>query len=157
MKRLFLLSALATFLVSCAANNPQTRIEKNPTRFDSLSGRHQSLASQGRIEEGMSKDAVFIAWGAPSSTGEGQEEGRTFERWNYLGHRPVYHRSFYGGFGYGRGFGRGFGGGCGRFGHGRFGRHGGFSSFGTQVSFVPYRAAFVDFENDRVKSWQRGR
>jgi len=143
MKGLLLLSLAAAFLVSCSSNTPAKRIEKNPAVFQALSAEHQNLVRQGRIEEGMPTTAVFLAWGNPESKSEGEKEGKRFERWNYIGLTPVYRHSFYGGVGYGYG----------RYGRYRRPYYGG----GTGVDYIPYRAAYVDFHNNHVESWQRGR
>lgn len=150
MKKLLILPFLALFVVSCASSTPAKRIEENPRRYSSLNSRHQALVESGKIENGMTSDAVYLAWGKPASQAEGQERGKTFEKWSYTGLAPVYTQSFYGGFGYGRGYGR----------HSRYGRGRGFypyNSFGTEISYVPYRSAWVKFLNGRVDSWQRGR
>jgi len=146
---LLALPIVAFLAVSCSSNTLSKRIEKNAQVFNDLSARHQELVENGKIEDGMRKEAVLLAWGKPAARTEGQTRGRSFEKWTYTGVSPVYHQSFYGG----RGF--GFGSRYGRFGHGR-----GFSpygSFGTQISYVPYRSAWVKFENNRVESWQRQR
>ncbi len=158
MKKLLLLPLLAVFAVSCSSSRtPAKRIEKNAEAYNKLSARHQELVENGRIEEGMSREAVLLAWGEPGTKTEGQLKGRSFEKWSYTGLAPVYRQSFGGGFGYGHGFRR--------FGHGRFGRRGfghrggfgSFGSFGTSVSYVPFRTAWVKFEGGRVESWQRGK
>ncbi len=148
IRPLLLLSILALFTVSCSSSTPAKRIEENPKLYSSLSPRHQALIDSGKIENGMTTRAVYLAWGHPDSQAEGQEKGKTIEKWSYNGLAPVYHQSFYGGFGYGWG------------GHGRHGRHRGYypyNGFGSSVSYVPYRAAWVKFLNGRVDSWQRGR
>ncbi len=149
MKTLLILPLLAFLAVSCSSSTPTGRIEKNSQIFNDLSARHQALVESGKIEDGMRPDAVYLAWGNPAAKTEGQDRGRTFEKWTYTGITPVYHQSIYGGHGFG------YGSRYGRYGHGR-----GFSpygSFGTEVSYVPYRSAWVKFQNGRVESWQRGK
>ena len=60
-------ATLASVLVSCMASTPGDRISRNPTLYNSLPSYQQQLVQQGRIESGMSPDAVFLAWGAPNS------------------------------------------------------------------------------------------
>ena len=151
MKKLFL-PLLSLIIVGCSSSSPSKRIKDHTKSFNDLSASHQELVENGQIIKGMRKEAVFLAWGEPASKTEGQINGKHFERWSYTGLAPVYHQSFGSGFRYGRGFGRGFGHG---FGHGR--RFGSFGSFGTSISYVPFRTAWVKFEGGRVESWQRGK
>ena len=144
--KIFLLSVLALFAVSCSSSTPVKRIEENPKLYSSLSPRHQALVESGKIENGMSTRAVYLAWGNSDSQAEGQEKGKTIEKWAYNGLAPVYHQSLYDGYGW-----RGYG---------HRGRHRGFypyNSFGSSVSYIPYPTAWVRFLNGRVDSWQRGR
>lgn len=133
---MLLSAAAALVLGACTTPSPQTRIADNPQLFAALSPAHKELVSQGRIDRGMSPEAVFLAWGRASSVYEGSRGNTPILRWDYAGSRPVETMSVFGGYGYGR-FGRyGFGG-------------------GPEVAFVPYRAATVWFENQRVTSWER--
>jgi len=157
MKIIFLplLSLAAVVLASCASSSPTSRIEKNPAIFDRVPSSQRGLVEEGRIENGMGKDAVFIAWGKPDSVAEGESDRRRFERWTYTSLKPVLSNSFYGGYGgYGRGFSR-----YGSYydpyyGHGR--RNFGYG-YGQAIDYVPVRSAIVDFTNGRVTKWQRGR
>ena len=70
MKRRFFLHAStlavatsALILTSCST--PQTRISEHPDLYQSLSRRDQALVSQGQIRIGMSRTAVWLAWGSP--------------------------------------------------------------------------------------------
>jgi len=156
MKNFLILPLFAFLAVSCASNHtPAKRIAKQPEAYESLSSRHKELVERGEIEDGMRPEAVLLAWGKPAAHSIGQEKGREIEKWTYTSSAPVYHQSYHGGFGFGR---------SSRFGKfGRFGRFGGrgghgfgsFGGFGTQVSFVPYRSAWVKFSDGRVDSWQR--
>lgn len=142
------LPVLALITVSCSSSTPTKRIEENPKVYNSLSARHQDLVQKGKIENGMTPPAVYLAWGNPDAQAEGQEKGKTIEKWTYTGLTPVYHQSYYGGFGYG--YGR----------YGRYGRRGyyyPYNGISTDISYVPYRSAWVKFLNGRVDSWQRGR
>ncbi|MEM9081609.1 MAG: hypothetical protein AAGC74_13055 [Verrucomicrobiota bacterium] len=138
-----LLGAAALFLASCAPSTPSARIEKNPVLYNQLSLREQELVSQGRIEEGMSTAAVYLALGEPDQKSQGSARGVRTERWDYTALYPIYRNHFYGHYGYG-GYGR-----CRR-------RYGGIG-FGPSIDYVPIRSASVWFENDRVRSWERVR
>lgn len=106
------------------------------------------MVERGEVARGMSRDAVWLAWGAPSQRFEGGQDSRATERWDYAGTQPVHHMSFAGVHGYGR---------YGRF--GPYGRHGAHSAFalGPEVTFIPYRRASVWFVDGRVEAWERVR
>ena len=150
-----LLSVAAVLLSSCAPVSPTSRIEKNPEIYDKVPSYHQELVQSGRIKNGMSKDAVYIAWGKPDSVAEGEDNGKSFERWTYTSLRPIYSSRFYGGYGGGyRGYGRSY---YSPYGYGGYGRRGYGYGYGQNINYVPVRSAIVDFKNGRVSKWQRGR
>ena len=148
--------------VSCSSN-PQIRIKKNPEIYQSLSPEHQELVSLGKIEEGMRKQAVFLALGEPSTRAVVSKEKKVTEAWYYNVLQPVYayhlgssygHGGFRGGFGRSRrGFRGGFGGGRRGF---RGGFRGGFGSsfhFGPSVYYTSRRGSAVYFNQDEVTGW----
>lgn len=144
MIRMLLPFVIACFAASCAPSTPQARIQRDPAKFDALPAKHRELVQQGQITRGMTRDAVYIAWGSPSRSFFGSKNGKTTERWDYAGSRPVYVDSFYGGYGYG------------------FSPYGPYRSqayygFGPEVAYVPYRIASVWFIENRVDSWERAR
>jgi len=134
-------SLVSILLASCANQTPQTRIEQNPKILASLPASQQKAVQSGSIIEGMTKNAVFLAWGNPDKKYENFSEGKKTEKWLYTKLRPVYSQRVSGVFGYGyrnyryRGFYPGFG-------------------LGTTVSYLPAPAASVIFTNDKVSSWQ---
>lgn len=135
--RLLLAGGGAVLLAACQTATPMSRIDQNPVMFRVLPPEQQLLVQQGRICEGMSKDAVYLAWGNPNSTPvTGQQNGVPYEKWVYLVYQPVTMNSV------------SFGGGCWRHGH----WHGG--GLGTSTAYVPQEAAWVMFENDKVTSWE---
>lgn len=146
MKKILLALSAGLLFASCAPSTPQARIQQSPQKFEALSGKHRSLVQQGQITRGMTPDAVYLAWGYPSRTFQGSKDGKSTERWDYAGSRPVYTNSFYGSYGYGH------------HPYGPYGRHGysGFG-FGPEVAYIPYRIASVWFINNRVDSWERAR
>lgn len=151
--RLCLVLITTLFFVQCSST-PRTRIEKNPQMFSKLSAKDRQLVTHGLIREGMTRDAVFLAWGRPDSVSVGINRGRESENWTYEGQRPVRSMNMnmgfgYGGFGYG-GFGYGGLGGFGPFGYGGYPMWGS----GTSVTYIPYTAGTVDFVNGRVVSWK---
>ncbi len=169
LKSLLSLTVLCCLASSCATSvsKKETRIAEHKDFFDKLEPQEQEAVQQGAVTKGMSKKAVYLSLGAPSSQTEGYQNGTNYDRWDYSSIRPALHSGFsssYGHGGFGRGgFGRrGFGhGGFSRgFGHSGFGRrgfgHGGFNrgfGFGHSVSYVPVNYATVLFKNNQVNSW----
>lgn len=137
------LSAAAVLLLpNCTPSTPQTRIDRNYSLYESLPPRHQELVSQGRIEKGMSKQGVYLAFGQPSRKSEGFRDGASFERWDYTGLRPYYYNSVHGYFGRG-------------WGHHRYDHYYHGFAFAPTVEYVPYRSSTVLFRRGVVDAWER--
>ncbi len=88
MKRQILLRALtfgiaASALVLSGCATTETRISEHPEIFQRLSPRDQALVREGKIREGMSQDAVWVAWGTADQKGTGITRGRSVELWIY--------------------------------------------------------------------------
>ena len=131
---------LLLFGVSCATTATiEGRIERYPEKYAHLPSSHKPLVREGKIKEGMSKDAVYIAWGTPADVRFGGQGGREFEAWRFAGHYPVWSDPFT--FGYAR-----YGSGCGRY-----------YDFGPSVTYVPYTRAKVEFLDGKVSRWERSR
>lgn len=145
MKNLLLALVAGLAVVSCAPNTPQARIEKSPEKFAALNQRDRELVERGELRRGMSRDAVWLAWGAPGQSYQGSKKGKQVERWDYIGSRPVYSSWIGGGWGYGS-YGYGFG----RYGYSALG-----VGFGPDVTYLPYRVASVWFENQQLDAWER--
>lgn len=142
---------VASFLLGgCETMNPaEKRATRYPERFSTLPSRHQDLALRGEVTEGMTSDAVFIAWGRPGRVMSGSREGRGSERWAYFHSTPVSTVSvgygaygahpFYSSFGvhpaYGYGYGPGWG-------------------FGSGIDYVPFLERTVEFANGKVVAWE---
>jgi hypothetical protein len=146
MKKLAAAVMVGLLVASCAPSTPQTRIQREPGKFEALSQTQRSLVEQGQISRGMSPDAVYLAWGPPSRVFQGSMNDQLTERWDYAGSRPVYYSGFYGS--YGRFYGP-------YRGSGYYGAYG--MGIGPEVAYVPYRIASVWFINGKVDSWERGR
>jgi hypothetical protein len=153
---ILILSASAIVLTGCSTT--ETRISEHPEIFQTLSPRDQELVKAGKIREGMSQNAVWLAWGAPDQKATGVASGRPVETWIY---NDYYYANSpypypYGPFGYGGYFG----------GNVIFHRHGGhrFAIIGDPFydpffySYIPPRVAYpsktVTFSNGRVVSIQ---
>lgn len=146
--RLCLAVIVSTCFVQCAST-PKTRIEKNPQMFAKLNARDRQIVSSGHIREGMTRDAVFLAWGRPDSVSIGTNRGRETEVWTFEGQRPIRSMSMNMGFGYG-----GFGfGGWGPYGYGGLSGYP-FMGTGSTVTYIPYTAGVAEFAGGRVVSWK---
>lgn len=64
------------------------RLEKNPTLLKSKSMGERQLIINGDIAPGMTRDAVYLAWGNPKHVYEGAEDGVAYEEWHYQTIRP---------------------------------------------------------------------
>jgi len=136
------LSASAIVLTSCSTT--ETRISDHPEIFQTLAPRDQELVKAGKIREGMSQNAVWLAWGIPDQKATGVAHGKSVETWIY---NDYYYANYYGG-------------------HVIFHRHGGhrFAIIGDPFydpfyySYIPPRVAYpsktVTFSNGRVVSIQ---
>lgn len=135
----------AALLASCATvTSPEARIAAEPALFDQLPDKHQELARQGRVTEGMSKDAVYLAWGRPHETKESSRDGKSRETWVYYGSEAIPVRTV--------GLSVGYGDYC----HGRYGGWGGpFYDVGYGYDRRDYVAAKVEFDKGRVVYWER--
>jgi hypothetical protein len=139
------LGLCATLLLTQCGSTPQSRIERNPQMFAQLGAKDRQLVNSGVIREGMTRDAVFLAWGRPDSISTGTNRGRATENWTYIGERPVRTMNMSMGFGFG---GWGYGG-WGPYGWGGSPYWGG----GPTVTYVPYTAGVVEFSGGRVVRW----
>jgi len=137
MKLFLPLLAVCLAAASCAPSTPQARIAQNPSLFEAQPAKHRPLIERGEIARGMSKDAVFLAWGDPAGRFEGSRDGRISERWDYTGSQAVHTTSAFGGFG-------------------RSSRHWNrYYGFGPEVVFIPYHRASVWFLGGNVDAWER--
>jgi hypothetical protein len=126
---------------SCESANPATRAQKNPAAFESLPAKDRELVLKSTIAEGMSKEAVLIAWGKPDRVSTGSMNGRMAETWTYTTLRPIY-RPYYG-----------LGLGIGPYGYRHHGIYPG-AAFGMGPDYVPVTSSVVRFRNNRVIAWE---
>jgi len=78
----FAIAAGALLLTSCSTI--ESRISENPEIYRNLSSRDQALVNQGEIRYGMSRNAVWLAWGSPDSKVIGNMRGHSTETWIYV-------------------------------------------------------------------------
>src|SRR5215475_3928690 len=91
----FALSAGAMISGGCAT--PGGRISQHPEIYHSLSPRDQALVSQGQIRQGMTMDAVWLAWGTADQKIPASIHNRPAETWVYLRYEtpPSYGGPYY--------------------------------------------------------------
>jgi hypothetical protein len=146
---ILLLATLALALSACTSVR-QRRIENNLGIYNALTAEDQGLVSSGRIREGFSREAVFLAFGRPESVARGSSKGRETEKWEYWTAQPVQH-GFYGpSMGWRRGA-IGYGYGC-----GYCGPWDPFWSMGPQMSYMAQKVITVDFVDGRVSEFMIG-
>jgi outer membrane protein assembly factor BamE (lipoprotein component of BamABCDE complex) len=143
-KRLLTLSLLgftSLFLVSCATNATQRRIDKNPEMYTNLSADDKNLVNAKKIDRGMSKEAVYLAFGEPSRSSKGSKGGANYERWYYTRLSPNYTGGYYPGYGY----------------YGPRGYYGYGAAFSAFPDYTEELRAIVEFRNNKVYGWEDAR
>ncbi len=154
-----LLACIATSaLVLSSCSTVGTRIDADRATFDRLSPSERALVTQGKIQGGMSQQAVYIAWGQPQQKATGMVRGAPTETWVYTLSTAAYGPyGGYGRFGYGYGY-------SGRIGF--YGRRGGHRFYGSFIdpywdpfyypfpATVSYPVKTVSFQRGRVVAFQ---
>ena len=90
------LGIAAVVLNVSSCSTPQTRISDHPDLYQSLSPRDQALVSQGKIRSGMSRNAVWLAWGSSDQKIVGEMAGRPTETWIYIYYATYPYYPYYG-------------------------------------------------------------
>jgi hypothetical protein len=98
----FAIAAGALLLTSCSTI--ESRISENPEIYRNLSSRDQALVNQGQIRYGMSRNAVWLAWGSPDFKVIGNMRGHSTETWIYVHYATYPYYPYYGPYGPGFGF-----------------------------------------------------
>jgi hypothetical protein len=89
MRRRFLvrastLAVVTGTLILASCSTPETRISEHPDLYQSLSRNDQALVSHGQIRIGMSRTAVWLAWGTTDQKIIGNMGGGPTETWIYV-------------------------------------------------------------------------
>ncbi len=92
MKNLLAVLIAVVIFSGCATSTVETRKKEKYTAYAGLAPDARSLVDQGRIKVGMPMDAVYIAWGPPGQTVEGESEQGPVTFWRYFGTEMVEHR-----------------------------------------------------------------
>jgi hypothetical protein len=88
MKRLWFVFLGIIFLMG-GCSTPQTRIEDQPDIYASLSASQKAAVREGRVIEGMSSNAVYLALGEPNRVYHGRKRGKNLDQWIYTRLQPV--------------------------------------------------------------------
>lgn len=125
------------------------RIEKHFEKFDVLSDEHKAMVAEGEVVEGMSKDAVFLAWGRADRVQQSSFNGQKSEQWDYISSESQPLNTI--GYGTNGGtYGAPYGGQCDRQSSDGW-------TLGTDVHMVDVLSKSVSFAEGRVIGWQRVR
>ncbi len=137
MKPYHFLAAILVLLLSSCATALERRIAHDPERYAKLTAAEKESAQRGEVYEGMSRDAVYFAWGRPARVFQGRRDGKNRERWSYVHYEAVHS------FGYGGGL--GYYGGCGYYAP--------FAYSVPVVDYLPTPGRFAEFTNGKVTSF----
>src|SRR5881392_4216946 len=113
ISRVVTLALLAGVLALAGCSTTETRINEHPEIFQSLSANDQALVSRGQIRTGMSRDAVYLAWGSADQRMAGAMRRQQTETWVYTTTASYPYGGYGPGWGYPYGpwcWGRGFSG-----------------------------------------------
>ncbi len=78
---------IAALLFCSACSTVSTRVKERPEAFAKLSPDDQTLVQLGKIENGFSTDAVYLAWGKADKIAQTAMNGKPSETWTYIGYR----------------------------------------------------------------------
>ena len=77
------LTAAAVILLAAGCETPRTRARLHPGVFAKLSAADQRLALAGKVRDGMTPQAVYIAWGDPDEKRAAADGKEPAESWLY--------------------------------------------------------------------------
>lgn len=86
MRRFLTIGLAGLWLAGCAASSTVgSRRQERAAAYAGLSAEAKGLVDQGRIQVGMSTDAVYIAWGAPAEVLQSEDQSGAATVWVYYG------------------------------------------------------------------------
>ncbi len=99
-KPIFVLAVAGALLSGCATSTIESRKKERYNAYTELNAEQRAAVDTGQIKVGISKDAVYIAWGKPhqvlvSESSAGKQEvwvylGTYLQSYNYWGFRPYF-------------------------------------------------------------------
>ena len=81
------LGVVAVIALASGCETPRTRAQARQSAFTKLSAADQRLVLGGKVRDGLSADAVYIAWGEPDEKRALTTGKESAERWRY--HRQI--------------------------------------------------------------------
>lgn len=81
MIRLLTFILLVTIFTGCSTVS--SRIQENQGAYSQMSAQHKQLVSRGKIDIGMTSEAVYMALGKPGKVTTRLESGNRSEIWTY--------------------------------------------------------------------------
>jgi hypothetical protein len=76
-------------LVGCAGSNIAARRQAHATDYAAMTAQEQASVDRGQLRQGMSTNAVLIAWGQPGLTSTMVTPNGPFVIWEYYRKRAV--------------------------------------------------------------------
>jgi hypothetical protein len=91
------LAITAGTMIFSGCATPGGRISQHPQIYQSLSSGDQALVSNGQIRQGMTMNAVWLAWGTADQKIPANIRGRPAQTWVYLRYEtpPSYGGPYY--------------------------------------------------------------
>ena len=71
------------FVVASCASSPQERIARDSAAYQKLTLDEQVKVSHGKLAQGMSPEAVRLAWGDPDKVVQSGQGGKVVDKWLY--------------------------------------------------------------------------
>lgn len=84
-KTILVIFCCGAILCGCATSTIDKRRTERISAYEALSPEFQKLVDAGEIKVGMSKDAVYIAWGKPTEIIYAEDNNGKIESWLYYG------------------------------------------------------------------------
>lgn len=85
MKTFALALLVCVALTGCATSTIETRRQERRAAYEGLSPEVKTLVDKGQIKVGMSQDAVYISWGAPSEVLQSETPEGALTTWQFHG------------------------------------------------------------------------
>ena len=84
MKPLLILALAAALFTGCATSTIESRKQERYGAYSQLSVEQRAAVDAGQLKVGMSKDAVYIAWGKPHQVLTSESSTGRHEVWIYM-------------------------------------------------------------------------
>jgi hypothetical protein len=85
VKFIFVTLTACLLLAGCTTSTVETRRAERMAAYNALPQETRDLVDRSEIKVGMTEDAVYIAWGAPSQITRGENKDGETTTWLYRG------------------------------------------------------------------------